>query len=168
MGWGYCIQINKKGRFMVYSWIKETGLANLGRGRLCRSTVFRLQISNKRELCQSFSAHTVNIYSWTRGTLCCVCLWDSPQRDCLAIPLWGSGPWQGQLMSTTHTHSCCHSSAFSAPYSRLGWHHPLVCQYMSYLDWIDIYSYLAHKSHPIGKNRRAMDTTPYEKVWWIR
>lgn len=39
---GYYIQINKKVRFLVYSWIKETGLANLCNRSVCFRTVLRL------------------------------------------------------------------------------------------------------------------------------
>lgn len=37
--------MNEEG-FMVYSWIKETGLANLGRSSLCEGVVLRLGEEN--------------------------------------------------------------------------------------------------------------------------
>lgn len=49
--WGFCIQLNRRQYyyiqinnetgFMIYSWMKEEGLASLGRRSLCRATVFR-------------------------------------------------------------------------------------------------------------------------------
>lgn len=52
-------QINKEIRFMVNSCIKETGLANFSGRRLCRRTYLGVKAR------WAFSAHTVDIYTWT-------------------------------------------------------------------------------------------------------
>ena len=67
--WGYRTQISKTARY--YTQVnKEAGLANRGRGSLCKRTVFRVHTSRERKLQRTLSAHTVNIYIQTRERLC--------------------------------------------------------------------------------------------------
>lgn len=40
--WAFHIQMNKEVGLLIHSWIKETRLANLPRGSLCRGTIFRM------------------------------------------------------------------------------------------------------------------------------
>lgn len=47
--------------FILYTWNKETVVANFGRGHPCRGTVFRPKIPARgRKLWRTFSAHTIN------------------------------------------------------------------------------------------------------------
>lgn len=53
---------NKQGAgFMGCSWIKETGLANLGRSSVCRKSLKAINMS--RAVGQTFPKHTVNIHT---------------------------------------------------------------------------------------------------------
>lgn len=71
VGGGYCKQTNVEAGFRVYIWIKETGLANLGRSCLCRGAAFRPWMWEEgRKLCWALSAHPINNHAWTRGRLC--------------------------------------------------------------------------------------------------
>lgn len=51
---------------MVYSWSKETGLADLSRSSLCRGVVFSLENTWGRSYSGYFLHMTVGICTWTR------------------------------------------------------------------------------------------------------
>ena len=56
---------------MAYHWVKEAGLANLGKSRLYRGAVFRPYVGSMgRKLWQTLLAYTINIPTWARGQLC--------------------------------------------------------------------------------------------------
>lgn len=78
----YYIQINNETGFMIYSWMKEEGLASLGRCGLCRGTVFRPL---------AVKTHTLSTHGWTKERLSHF-LWASFLGEGFSTPLrvWGS------------------------------------------------------------------------------
>lgn len=74
---GYYIQINKETEFMLYSWIKMTGLANHVWSGPSSGTVSMPWISKRRNLWWTFSAHGQHSHSDQKGRLCHLskCLW---------------------------------------------------------------------------------------------
>lgn len=57
------MQINQKARFVVYSWIEQTDLANLSRSHLCigESSVYNL--GGRRESHGGYFLHTLSTFT---------------------------------------------------------------------------------------------------------
>lgn len=77
----YYIQINKEAEFLLYSWIKTTGLANHVWSGPSSGAVSLPWISKGKNLWWTFSAHMVSIHVQTRKERLC------PLSKCLR--LWG-------------------------------------------------------------------------------
>ena len=58
--WGYCIQLNKDTWFIVYSWVKGTGLDNLGGHSLDNGAGYKY-LEGERRLSWTFSECTAKI-----------------------------------------------------------------------------------------------------------
>lgn len=58
--WGYHWQINKESVFMVYSWVKEAGLATLQRAVSVRGSRQIINIHGEEDIVVFFSVHTIN------------------------------------------------------------------------------------------------------------
>lgn len=94
-----CLLQSWRGRIIIHSWIKDTGLANLSRNRssLCRAMVFRLYRAEGRMPTWTFSAHTVYQYPLLDPEEEFAIFSEAhPRRKALLFPF---GP-----MSTTHIH----------------------------------------------------------------
>lgn len=79
-------QINNKIYLMIYSWIKETGLANLSRSHICGGYSFQAKVTVGIIYGWMLSVHTISICTWTR-------------RRCFVIFL---NPAQGKPFKFSH------------------------------------------------------------------
>lgn len=86
---------------MVYSWVKEPGLAHLGRSSVCRGAVSRLCLSGSDER----TVVTVSIHTETQG---------KAPTFCSGFEAWNLGM---VLPMSTVTLWTSHTQASSTPHS---------------------------------------------------
>lgn len=94
---------------MVYTWIKETGLAHLSKSSFCLGAALGCKHPVGEKDVADTPAHTVNIHTWTRGR--CHASEPRPRGKALPFLVGLSGhPWNP-----------CHGCAYiSNTYSRGG------------------------------------------------
>lgn len=107
-GGGYYIQTSEEAGFIPYCWIQEAALVDLGwpswvGAVSVGSSILAVNIPGVagKRLCWTFSAHSVNVHTWTRERLC---------HACFSVSHWGSS-WQQYMSSGLHS-----PEAFSDPH----------------------------------------------------